>query len=78
MNELEDLRRDCIDLLKRLDTQESRDYTEDIIEDVSNFCSKLEIFGPKLDEGFSNHMQNIDICPCRFFDNFFHGLSVAR
>ena len=59
MNELEDLRRDCIDLLKRLDTQESRDYTEDIIEDVSNFCSKLEIFGPKLDEGFSDPMNRI-------------------
>ena len=59
MNELEDLRRDCIDLLNRLDTLESRNFTEDVIEEVSNFCSKLEIFGPKVDEAFSEAMNRI-------------------
>ena len=59
MNELVDLRIDCIDLLKRLDTQESCNYTEDIIEEVSNFCSKLEIFGPKVDEALSGLMNRI-------------------
>ena len=59
MKELEDLRSYCFDLLKRLDTQESPDYTEDIIQEVPIFCSQLETLGPKTDEAFLEPLNRI-------------------
>ena len=59
MKELGDLRSYCFDLLNRLDIQESPDYTEDIIQEVSIFCSQLEKLGHKTDQSFSEPLNRI-------------------
>ena len=58
MVNLEELRTYVVDLLERLNF-ENDDYTEDVIQEVSKFCSQLEIFGPEMDESYSKLMNKI-------------------
>ena len=56
---LEDLKSFCLSLLERLDSKVDDEYSENVIQEVSRFCSQLAKYGAELDEGFPDLMDRI-------------------
>ena len=57
----------CLSLLEKLDSEVDDSYSENVIQEVSRFCSELAKFGAQLEEEYPDLMDRIEL---HFFKMF--------